>query len=227
MLRSSSSGRAHPLAVACLVASSIAWSTPLLAQDASATSPTPNPVPAAAAAPESPPAASPSEASPAAATGEAALEEPSADELPPPSAAVTGATDGPGSERSELDLRLRQLEDERSSAVMPWIVFGGGAAIVLVSTALVAAQTLSCDGDGGASDNGCETANWAALALVAGSAVATAGAIWIVRVGSDNAEVDLKQRSIQEDMQRLDARQQRARLSGTESAPRVSMRWQF
>lgn len=216
MVRSSSSGRAYPLSVACLVASSIAWSTQprALAQDANATAP------AAAEAPAGPPVPSPP-----ATTAADTLEDPSLAELPAPSGSSAATT---GSERGDLDLRLRQLEDERPSAVGPWIVFGGGTGLVLVSTVLVTAQTLSCDGDdGNSSDNGCETANWAALALVAGSAIATAGAIWLVRVSSENAEVDLKQRSIQEDLQRLDARQQRARLSSPESAPRVSMRWQF
>jgi hypothetical protein len=211
MVRSSSSGRAHPLAVACLVASSIAWSTQLRAQAAPAGAGAPPGVGVGAAAAEVPPVASP----PTEAL-EPGLEEPSVGELPPPSAPSAGA----GSERGELDLRLRQLEDERTSTVLPWVVFSGGTAIVVLSSALVTAETLSCD-----SDSGCETANWAAVAVVAGTAVMTAGAIWLVRVGADNTEVDLKQRSVQEDLQRLEARQQRARAP--DSAPRVSMRWQF
>lgn len=199
--------------------------SPLAGQESAAVPPAagaPVAAPAAAATPI--PAASPAPVqTPAAPAAAAAAETPAqpAEAAPPEAAAPIEAADDVGTElppppasagqnsRAELERRLRELEDDRTSNFLPWLVVATGATAVVVGAGVGVASAFDCE-----PNTECSAPPWATLFVVAGTAVGSLGAVWLVRANASIAEFELKKHQIKLDLEQLDrAHDRRAGLA--------------
>lgn len=122
----------------------------------------------------------------------------------------------------KLRLELKQIEDERahSSDLLPWLTVGVGASTVLVSAVAGAVHTLRCD-------PGCDTPNWVAFAVVAGSLVGTLGAIWVIRTDVDLRELDSRRYQLQEQLHDYEVARLRRDPTVARSHGTFSLRFAF
>jgi hypothetical protein len=103
---------------------------------------------------------------------------------------------------------------------LPWITVGVGAGTVLVSAIAGAVHTLSCD-------PGCDTPNWVAFAVVAGSVVGTLGAIWLIRTDADLRELDSRRYQLQEELHQYELARARRDPTLVRNTGTFSLRFTF
>jgi hypothetical protein len=145
-------------------------------------------------------------------------EEAPPDDLDEPAAKPVSAGSG---ERAELEKQLQAVtrEREESSNLLPWLTIGLGIASVVTGTTTGVVSSFGCKPDEG----GCDAPPWAALAVVVGAAISTAGAIWLVRTNEGIAELELKKNQLKYDLDRLDARREHG--TGLARAGASELRW--
>jgi hypothetical protein len=123
----------------------------------------------------------------------------------------------------KLRLRLREADAERahSSNLLPWLTVGIGAGTVVVSALAGAIHALGCD-------PGCSTPNWVALIVVAGGAVGTLGAIWLIRTDESLRELDSRRYQLRQELEQYElSSRHRDRESARNGGPTFNLRLSF
>lgn len=117
--------------------------------------------------------------------------------------AANPADEAPASDKhdigaSRLEGELHKVEDERASysRFWPWLTVGVGAAVTLGSAAVGAGYVYGCDGD-------CSTPSAIGIGVVAGTFIATIGAIWVVHANADVRELDSKRYQLEQELDRI------------------------
>jgi hypothetical protein len=124
-------------------------------------------------------------------------------------------------QRKTLQISLEQVNSDRAEAstLLPWLVTGIGASMVIVGLILGAESSIGCgDSCGGAS----AAPGWLA---VLGSALGTAGLIWTLNTKRDIDQIESREYRIRSELERLDwhtAPRQQSSVS-----PRLSLRGSF
>ena len=119
-----------------------------------------------------------------------------------------------------LELHATQAERAAETHLWPALLLGVGAGSVAAGTVVAVSGVLACRGS-------CLSAGWVSLAIVAGVALTTAGAIWWIRVDHDIAQLDAKKSMLRSEaeLSSLRSSMQRRELALGAGAPLVTLRF--
>jgi hypothetical protein len=121
---------------------------------------------------------------------------------------------------SKLELQLREVTAEREnySRFLPWLTVGLGAATTLAGTAAGTAFAVGCDG-------ACDSPAWIGMVVVAGTFIATVGAVWVVHSNAGLREIDSRRYHIEQELERVRASARGPEAAFPHAAPQLS--WRF
>jgi hypothetical protein len=115
-----------------------------------------------------------------------------------PSTAPQPAETAAQNAQRELERSLAAVRSERedTNLVLPWIVTATGAAVVVAGLVLGAHAALSCR-------DSCSASGWPGWLVIGGGVVGEAGMIWVLLKDRDVAELELRERQLESELERL------------------------
>ncbi|HEX4351641.1 MAG TPA: hypothetical protein VHZ95_01980 [Polyangiales bacterium] len=96
-----------------------------------------------------------------------------------------------------VELAKVTAEREHASNLLPWLTLGVGVGSTTLGTIAGAAYAIGCSHE-------CLTHAWVSVVVVAGAAVSTLGAIWLLRIDQDIAEIDSRKYMLERELEHFD-----------------------
>jgi hypothetical protein len=95
-----------------------------------------------------------------------------------------------------LQLQLDNAARERADAstLWPWVLTGGGIAMLVLGVAVGAAGSIDCE-------DSCRGPAWPALMVIGGGTLASAGALWVSIATREINELDARRHDLQYQLQ--------------------------
>jgi hypothetical protein len=170
--------------------------------------------PAEASEPASTPESAPAPAASADALAEPEPADAAADSVEPSAAVFSNA------QVANLKVQLQVAEAERDSTnpLWPRLAVGAGLGASLLATAVGAAYALDCDGE-------CSAPTWVSFVVVAGAAVGVLSTIWLIRTDSDRAQLELRKRHIEYELERWNQAALQRQRWHAQTGPQLSLRF--
>jgi hypothetical protein len=138
-----------------------------------------------------------------------------AQEAVTPAAAVSAPAASASGSGLQLELDAVVAEREATTRLWPGLMLGTGVLGVVAGATAGIGYIHGCDG-------GCSVPAWVAIAVVTGAGLATGGAIWLVQVNHDLAQLDMKASMLRLELERY---RERSALDRRELAHGHAPQW--